>query len=387
MVGPRLGGGLEDASLARLGGDEFGVLLPDVADEAEALLQGRLMYGRLEQPFTVDSFTLDLRSSIGLAVFPQHGQSIDELTRHADVAMYRAKARRSGLEMYDGTTDPRNHRRLVLLYELRTAMAAEQLHLVYQPKVSIATGELVGAEALVRWQHPALGLVMPDEFIGLAENSGQIRPMTEHLLNHLLTQISSWMESDLAVPVSLNLSTRSLLDPTFPDTVAAALSRFGVPPSLLILELTETALMADPERALAVLLRLSDMGVALSVDDFGTGYSSLSYLKTLPVSEVKIDKSFVTHLATDPSDRVIVHSTIDLAANLGLKAVAEGVETIEAWQMLASLGCDTAQGYLISRPEPADAMTAMLHRGRSAPLMGKLIDLTGRSEPIIDVTQ
>jgi predicted signal transduction protein with EAL and GGDEF domain len=379
MVGPRLANavGTGDPTIARLGGDEFGILLADVDGAADALDDGRTMCARLEEPFALDSFTFDLRASAGLAVYPEHGTSVDELIRHADVAMYVAKARRSGIEIYDDSANPHNRRRLTLLNSLRPAIADHQLRLSFQPKVSLTTGGVTGAEALVRWHHPGLGRVMPDEFIGLAEHSGLIRPMTDHLLRELLAQVRQWMDADLAVPVSLNISARSLLDPALPDSIAAGLRASDVPASLLVLELTETALMADPANALAVLMRLSDMGLRLSVDDFGTGYSSLSYLKTLPVSEVKIDKSFVTHLATDPSDQVIVHSTIELAANLGMTAVAEGVETIEAWQTLAAMGCATAQGYLLGRPEPAEEMTAVLHRDRAAPLMGRLVGLAG----------
>jgi EAL domain-containing protein (putative c-di-GMP-specific phosphodiesterase class I) len=249
---------------------------------------------------------------------------------------------------------------LQLVGELRRAIDGEGLVLHHQPKASLRTGALVGSEALVRWEHPQRGLVPPDEFVPLAEQTGLIRPLSRWVLDAGLRQCRAWRDHGLQIPVSINLSARDLHDPQLPELVASLLERWDVVPNMLKLEITESAVMADAERAIDVLGRLRSMGVRISIDDVGTGYSSLSYLKRLPVDELKIDRSFVSHLATDDHDLAIVRSTIGLAHDLGLTVVGEGVEDLATWNVLASLGCDVVQGYFLSRPLTADALVSWL---------------------------
>ena len=364
QIGSRLGPPLTGiGTLARLGGDEFGILFPRVADQDEALGAARLLLEHLEEPFEVDGLALDVRASAGIAVFPDHGEAVDQLVQHADVAMYLAKRRRSGCEVYDPDRNEHSRRRLTLLNELRPAISARSLVLYYQPKVDMRTGRICALEALLRWPHPVLGMVPPGEFIGMAEYTGLIRPLTEYVLDEACEQLARWHRDGIAIPLAVNVSARVMHDPSFPERVRRRLELHALPADLLVLELTESAIMADPETSLQVMQELADMGIRLSIDDFGTGYSSLGYLSRLPVAEVKIDRSFVTHVDTHDNNRVIVESTIELARNLGLEVAAEGVETIPVWQTLARLGCTTAQGYLIARPEPESLVTGMLKRG------------------------
>ncbi|MGH9268643.1 MAG: putative bifunctional diguanylate cyclase/phosphodiesterase, partial [Acidimicrobiales bacterium] len=293
-------------------------------------------------------------------VHPENGDEPDILLQRADVAMYAAKANRNGFELYAAEADPYSPRRLALVSELREAVQHRQLNLHYQPKCEIATGRVTGAEALLRWPHPRHGQVPPDEFIPIAEQTGAIRPLTLFVVGESLAQCRLWREQGLDLDVAVNLSARSLVDAELPDQVDGLLAASGLPPSILTLEITESSLMADSGRALGVLSRLRDLGVRLSIDDFGTGYSSLSYLKRLPVSEVKIDRSFVVGLADDDNDMVIVRSIVDLGHNLGLTVVAEGVEDSGSWARLRELGCDLAQGYLISPPQPPAQLGAVL---------------------------
>ena len=369
-IAERLGTALGNGSVvARLGGDEFGVLVPDLAGVGEAVDAAKGLLGQLEEPFEVDGVALDVRASVGVAVGPDHGRVVDEVIRHADVAMYVAKANRSGHEVYAPERNEHSRRRLTLLNELRPAILGRQLVLYYQPKADMRTGEVCGLEALLRWPHPTLGMVPPGEFIGLAEYTGLVRPLTELVLDEACQQLARWQEEGIAVPVAVNVSARAVHDPSFPERVRERLAEHGLPAELLVLELTESAVMAEPEAALAVMHELADMGVKLSIDDFGTGYSSLAYLSRLPVHEVKIDQSFVFHVDTHTNNRVIVESTIELARNLGLSVVAEGVETIPVWQTLARLGCTTAQGYLIARPEPEELVTELLRRQPRVPVV------------------
>jgi EAL domain-containing protein (putative c-di-GMP-specific phosphodiesterase class I) len=280
--------------------------------------------------------------------------------RRADVAMYVAKRGHTRVAVYDAKQDQHSPARLQLVGELRRAIDAGGLVLHHQPKASLRTGALVGSEALVRWEHPQRGLVPPDEFVPLAEHTGLIRPLSRWVLDAGLRQCRAWRDQGLQIPVSINLSARDLHDPQLPELVASLLERWDVVPNMLKLEITESAVMADAERAIDVLGRLRSMGVRISIDDFGTGYSSLSYLKRLPVDELKIDRSFVSHLATDDHDLAIVRSTIGLAHDLGLTVVAEGVEDLATWNVLASLGCDVVQGYFLSRPLPADELVRWL---------------------------
>ena len=353
LVGPRIGGVLRSSdTVARLGGDEFAVLLPNALDASAGAEVGEKILHALESPFVVQGIELEVGASIGIACFPDHGEDVDTLVRRADAAMYAAKGTRSGHELFEELFEVERETGpdpLALAGDLRRAMDAGELGVVYQPKVDVATGELRGVEALVRWQHPSRGLVLPASFVSHAEHTGLIRPLTMHVLDEALAQLAAWRRDGLVLNVAVNLSLRNLLDRGLPDDIAALLGKHGVAASSLDLELTESTIMADPTRARAVLQTLSDMGVGLSIDDFGTGYSSLGSLQHLPVDEIKIDRSFVVSMARD-KDATIVRSTIDLGRNLGLRVVAEGVEAEEVRAHLEALGCDLAQGYLFSRP-------------------------------------
>jgi EAL domain-containing protein (putative c-di-GMP-specific phosphodiesterase class I) len=301
-----------------------------------------------------------MAASIGIAVYPEHGLDAASLLQRADVAMYAAKSGHLGIAMYQPSEDHVSARRLVLAGELRRAIDEGTLFVAYQPKASLVDGRVVGAEALLRWHHREMGFITPDEFIPLAERTGLIVPLTTYVLDRALQQCSEWLRGGLDLGIAVNISVRNLLDSDLPDEIGALLVRHGVEPRRLTLEITESSVMADPERAVDVLQRLSRIGIRLSVDDFGTGYSSLTYLKRLPVDEVKIDKSFVLSMATDPGDAAIVRSIIDLGGSLGLLVVAEGVEETSAWERLAELGCDVVQGYALCRPVPAAEATEWL---------------------------
>jgi diguanylate cyclase len=355
-VSARLTGALRGVdTVARLGGDEFAALLPDATADGAAAVAQKLR-AALHKPLTLDGVGLDLDASIGIAVYPDHGSDAAELLQHADVAMYAAKQAHAGFVVYDPAVDQHSPRRLALLGGLRRALERGELLLYYQPKADLHSGQVLGVEALVRWQHPVHGLLAPGEFIPLAERTGLIHPLTRWVLDAALRQAAEWRRAGQHLSIAVNVSTRSLLDREFPDQVADRLSAWEVPASSLVLEVTESAVMADPALALEILGRLHALGVGLAVDDFGTGYSSMAYLKALPVDELKVDRSFVGQMATSNSDAVIVRSTIDLGHNLGLHVVAEGVENQATWEELAALGCDTAQGYHLGRPMPADEL-------------------------------
>jgi diguanylate cyclase (GGDEF)-like protein/PAS domain S-box-containing protein len=351
-LGVRLQGVLREAdTAARLGGDEFAILLPR-ANAADAEVAARRVLEALEQPFLVDGRPVEVSGSIGVSVFPEHGTDADTLLRRADVAMYVAKRNQTELSMYAPEDDQHSPDRLALAAELRAAIELDQLELFYQPKADMASSRITSVEALVRWRHPRRGLVPPDEFIPLAEQSGQVRALSRWVLNDALRQSREWQDRGLTLAIAVNLSMRDLQDPSLPATVAGLLKTWGVRPSLLSLEITESTLMADPAQAMEIVRNLSAMGVSVAIDDFGTGYSSLAYLKRLAVHELKVDRSFVRHVVTDSHDVAIVRSTISLAHELGLKVVAEGIEDQPTWDLLARLGCDTAQGFFISRPLP-----------------------------------
>jgi diguanylate cyclase (GGDEF)-like protein len=367
-IGARLRSGLRESdSVARLGGDEFGLLLPHVADGGEALMLGERVRAELRSPFTLEGVTLDLEASVGIALFPAHGDDVDTLLQRADVAMYLAKEDRSGCELYAADRDEYSPHRLALAAELRRALDERELVLHYQPKADLNDGRIVAVEALVRWQHPEHGLLAPDQFVPLAEATGLIRELTLRVLDEALRQQRTWRDSGVDIRVAVNLSARDLYDLTLPATTAQLLAMHGVPATSLELEITESVIVADPMRARAILNRLSEMGVLLAVDDYGTGYSSLGYLKRLPIDEMKIDRSFVMQMADDRNDAAIVRSTVELGRNLGLKVVAEGVETAAAWAHLKALGCDFAQGYYLSRPVPADEIAALVAAGGTTP--------------------
>jgi predicted signal transduction protein with EAL and GGDEF domain len=365
-VGPRLRAALRASdTVARLGGDEFAIVLTG-ADAAGALLTARKLRRVLEQPFLVEGHRLAVGGSIGIALYPEHGPDAGTLMRRADVAMYVAKRGGSGQAIYTAEQDEHSPARLTLTAELQQAIEHDQLFLHYQPIVCIETGAARHAEALVRWQHPQHGLLAPNRFIPLAEQTGLIVPLTKRVAALALRQCAAWQALSVPIGVAVNLSVRTLHDPQLPDTIAELLHDCGVPPASLNLEITESAIMSDPQGALRTLTRLHDMGVRLSIDDFGTGYSSLAYLKRLPVDELKIDRSFVQQMVTDNNDAVIVRSTIDLAHNLGLRVVAEGVEDRETCERLAALGCDLVQGYYLGRPMPAGDLGRWLKLPRPA---------------------
>jgi diguanylate cyclase (GGDEF)-like protein/PAS domain S-box-containing protein len=361
QMGPRLQGLLRQFDMvARLGGDEFAILLPGTDAEGAVLVVNKLQHA-LAAPFVIDGLTITVEASIGIAVSPDHGETADLLIQRANVAMYHAKQTGGGHTVYSPEHDHYNPRRLALMTELRYAIEHDELVLYYQPKIDLKTGRVIGVEALVRWRHPNRGLIAPDEFIPLAERTGLIKPLTLWVLTAALHQSRTWQRAGLRLSVAVNLSARNLQDPELPDQIAEMLTRSGTPPNQLELEITESTIMADPPRALEVLTRLHHMRIPLAIDDFGTGYSSLGYLRKLPVSAIKIDKSFVKNMVADDGDAVIVRSTIELAHNLGLLVVAEGVETQYIWDRLASLGCDAAQGYYMSAPIPAAALSRWFH--------------------------
>jgi diguanylate cyclase len=353
------------AMVARLGGDEFAVLLPRVASLEEAIGIARQLCETFEEPFEVEEIALDLEASVGVALFPEHAEEFDQLLQRADVAMYQAKRARCGVAAYEAGRDQNTLDRLALLGDLRRALEAGEVQLHYQPKVSFATKQVVGFEGLVRWKHATRGSVNPEEFVELAEQTGLMPKLTEYVVDQALSQVAKWWRSGLAVPVAVNVSMRDIHQPGFVPKIQAGLLKYGVPPTALQLEITERVLLEDPKRAAATLAGLEALGVRLSLDDFGTGYSSLVLLRKIPVAEIKIDKSFVAHLAHDPEDAAIVRSTVDLAHSLGLHVVAEGVEDDETWDRLAALGCDAAQGWLLAKALPPQEATQWLN-GRTA---------------------
>ncbi|MEQ1591690.1 MAG: EAL domain-containing protein [Thiobacillaceae bacterium] len=340
-------------TIARLGGDEFAILLPtDNLDSARKL--ARSLLTALEKPMMVESQIIDIRGSIGLASSPEHGIDIETLMRCADVAMYQAKRSNSGVSAYDARLDQNTRERLSLMSELCQAVEHNHLTLFYQPKVDFKDDSYFSVEALVRWIHPERGMVPPNDFIPFAEQTGYIKAITHWVLNEGLRQCAEWDRHGLHVNVSINISARDLMNPELPTYFSDLLQLHGCQAERICLEITESAILDDPGHALENLQRMKALGCKLSVDDYGTGYSSLAYLRKLPVSELKIDRSFVQNMANDASDIVIVRSTIDLAHNLGLRVVAEGVETEAALKQLFLLGCDQVQGYLLSKPISAD---------------------------------
>jgi len=346
---------------ARLGGDEFAVVLPST-DEAGALIVVDHILAALEPPVTVDDHGLDIGASIGVALYPAHGADTATLLRRADVAMYVAKRSRSGFAVYQEEQDVHSPRRLTLMRELRRRLDEGALQLHYQPLVDLARNRATAVEALLRWPHPERGFVPPDEFIPLAEHTDIIVPLTRWVLETAIRQCREWRDGGVGLGVSVNLSARVMHNAHLPDTVQGLLQCHDVAPERLTLEITESALMVDPDQALKVLGQLDGLGVRISIDDFGTGYSSLGYLRRLPVHEVKIDKSFVLGLGatTNLKDQAIVRSIIAMAHALGLAVVAEGVERRETWDTLRALGCDLVQGYYMSRPLPPAELTAWL---------------------------
>lgn len=343
--------------VARLGGDEFAVVLSG-SDADMAVAVAQRIAKSFEVPLALEDQNVDMSASMGIACFPEHAHEVDGLLSRAEVAMYAAKARTTLLQVYDPSLDSSSTQTLSMLSELRQAVAQGELRLFLQPKIALASNAVVAAEALVRWQHPERGLVPPLQFIPFAEQTGFVRELTNWVFRETASLYKSLDSGSPDLRIAINLSTRDLLDVEFPARLDAMLAEFAVQPSAFCLEITESAIMDDPQRALHTLQMLSERGFKLSIDDFGTGYSSLAYLKSLPVDELKIDKSFVMNMQTDEDDAKIVRSTIDLAHNLGLTVVAEGVENALIWDKLKALDCDEAQGYFMSKPIPAREFSA-----------------------------
>ncbi len=364
-VAERLRGAVRGTdTVARLGGDEFAVLLPGVegAQAAEELATRALaaLVGGVE----ADGISLDVEASIGIAMAGDDGTDVEALLRNADIAMYSAKDRSLGVCVYGSELDDHSPERLGLLGDLRRAIDAGELVVHWQPKVSLPGGEVRGVEALLRWHHPQRGMIPPGVFIPAAERTPVIRPLTRYVLEAAVAQCARWRAAGRHLDVAVNVSARNLLDDRFVDDVLEVLARWEVPASSLELEVTESAIMADPARAQLILGRLAAVGVTLSIDDFGAGYTSLSHLKDLPVHQLKIDRSFVAQMTSDPRDALIVRSVVELGRNLGLTTIAEGVEDRDTFDRLADLGCDVAQGYLVCRPLPADRLEAWADAAR-----------------------
>lgn len=353
QVGQRLTQQLAaDDVLARLGGDEFALLLSGAGPEQAMAVASRLR-SALAEPFTLEGIALQANASIGIALYPDHAQDLTGLLRKADMAMYAAKAARVGHQIYVGSNDSHGDDRLRTLQELRSALHGDELILHYQPKVNLATNEVSGVEALVRWNHPHRGLLYPDAFLTLVEEAGLMHDMTQIVLGKALDQAALWHRRGQPLTVAVNLSASSLIDAGLPARIGGMIAARGLTSAALMLEITEDFLMADRQRAHAILTLLRDSGIHIAIDDFGTGYSSLSYLRDLPIDELKLDRSFVLPMADNPRAATLVASTIALAHGLGLRIVAEGVEAENAYADLARLGCDEAQGYYLSRPLPA----------------------------------
>lgn len=363
LVGRRLIDTLRETdTVARLGGDEYAVVLQGADDAAAGVIAGKLLKA-LERPFEIQGRALDVAASIGIATYPQHADSTETLLRRADIAMYVAKRSRRAFATYATEHEQSGTSRLALMAELRRGIGNGELRLHYQPIVSMRSAAVVGMEALVRWQHPQRGLVPPDEFISVAEQTGLIQPLTHWVLRRALQDCRGWHDRAQAVPVAVNISMRNLLDPELPAVIAEMLQKFGAEATWLRLEITESVIMADPGRISHTLEGLRALGIGLSIDDFGSGYSSLAYLHRLPVDEIKIDKSLIRPVRADADSRAIVRAAVELAKSLRLRSVGEGIEDEETMGALGSLGCDAGQGYYIARPMPvSDSVRWLLSR-------------------------
>jgi diguanylate cyclase (GGDEF)-like protein len=361
-LGPRLAWAIGERGLvARLGGDEFGILLAEDTDDPAVLdVVLTRLFTLISEPFSVDELSLEVGASVGVARFPADGDDSHALLRCADIAMYTAKEAQTDYKIYTAEQNQHSVRRLSVLSDIRHALASDQIVVHYQPIIDLDDLRVRGAEGLVRWQHPEHGLIPPAAFVQTIEQTGLIGPLTRHVLEHSIAECATWRRDGRELSVAVNLSVRNLLDRDLPKEIERLLSTYSLPPASLQLEITESMIMSDPERALATVSRLSDLGVRLSVDDFGTGYSSLANLRKMPIDELKIDRSFVSPMLRDESDLIIVRSTINLGHDLGLRIIAEGVEDGATLERLAELGCDLAQGYHVSRPLAADAFNIWL---------------------------
>jgi diguanylate cyclase (GGDEF)-like protein len=375
-LGSQLGA---DILVARIGADEYAILCPHAEGVTGALNTAARVHAAMEPPMEIDEITINVDTSIGVAVLEGENEDLDELLRHADTALARARASRSRVEVYSTHLDSFDPARLLLLGEVRDGLDRDEFELHYQPKIHLPSGRVTGVEALLRWRHPDRGLLMPMNFIGLIEQTALIDPVTERVVERALEQMVRWREHGIELDMSVNLSARNLLDTALPSRIVGLLQRHQVPAQRLIVEVTESAAMADPARAIEILCELRERGVGVSIDDFGTGNASLAYLAQLPANEIKIDKAFITRLCEDSRAEAIARSTIDLARHLGLHVVAEGIETQAVLEHLVELGCDTGQGYLISRPLSSTDMTAWLtfaERAARETVAGGVIDET-----------
>jgi diguanylate cyclase (GGDEF)-like protein/PAS domain S-box-containing protein len=376
QVVPRLQGTLRKAdTVARVNGDEFAVIFPNIADAAGAIRIARRLLHLLEPPFQIEGHKVGLSASIGIGLCPEHGIDADTLLRNAALAVHQAKRTGIGYAVYSPEqAEVYNPTRLLLLNDLRQSFEHQQLLLHYQPKIEMKSGAIHQVEALIRWQHPQRGVLPPDAFLPLAEESGLMKPLSQWVLNEAIRQCRVWDRDGVHLRVAVNLSMRDLQDTQLPQHIAGLLTAWGLDPASLEVEVTETAIAADMEKTRQSLTELHQMGVRIAIDDFGTGYSSLAHLRQLPVDTVKIDKSFVQGLTKNENDTAIVRATIELGHNLGLHVVAEGVEDQATWDALATLGCDLVQGYLISHPLPAAALQDWLSRagGQMSPLVANV---------------
>ena len=352
----------ETDTVARLGGDEFGIFLPG-ADQDGAWRVAQKIITALQRPFEVEGDAHELSVSIGIAISPQHGEDVETLLRRADIAMYAAKRTPGGSAVYAEEADPEGSNQLALMAELRHTIETDQLQVVYQPIVGFTEGDVMRVEALARWRHPSRGLVEPGEFIPLAERSGLMKSLFSRVLAMTLAQCAAWRQANVPLQAAVNLSIRNLLDPELPRVVGQALERAGIPPGWLGFEITETMLMAEPNRVLRTLAELRDLGVQLAIDDFGVGYSSLAYLQRLPAYAVKIDRSFVSRMTRNHGSAEIVKLITNLGHALGMKVVAEGIEDQATYDACAAVGCDSAQGFFVGRPMVATAIPAWLAQG------------------------
>jgi diguanylate cyclase (GGDEF)-like protein len=369
QVAARLAAAMRETdTVARLSGDEFALLLPGV-DQPTAAERAHDVLHALHQSFTLLDVSVDIEASIGVAIAPRHASNPQDLMRCADLAMYNAKDAKAGVVVYEAATQTRQPNRISLLGDIRRALEQpDELVLHYQPKIDLAEDRVCGVEALIRWAHPSRGLLPPIEFLPVVENTSLVRLLTTHALRTAIAQAGAWLNEGLRLPVAVNLSARCLVDPDLVTITRDLLDQAGLCPSMLRMEVTESAVMANPALAQQILTDLHRLGVRLSIDDYGTGYSSMAYVKRLPVDELKIDRSFVLGMTHDDNDAILVRSAVDLGHNLGLTVVAEGVERADHVLALRRLGCDTAQGYHYARPMPAAELTAWVRSRAGSPL-------------------
>ncbi len=358
-------------TLARMGGDEFAILLTEIENTNALDIFIQRINQAMQLPFKLAGMSLDLQASLGIAICPDHGKDVDTIIQRAEVAMYAAKQQKIGFALYSPELDRFSPRRLTLMGELRQALQRDEILLYFQPQIDLATGTILQAESLIRWQHPIHGLLAPDEFIDLAERTGLIKEVTSWVLNESINQILQWQKEDFHMTLAVNISPSCLLNTDLPEIIIGSLGSHNLGKSMLTIEITETSIIQDPHLAYEILSRLKNLGADISIDDFGTGYSSLAMLRRLPVSEIKIDKSFVMDMLDNEDDEIIVKSIIELGHNLGLSVVAEGVESLKTAKRLQQMHCDTLQGFYFSKPLPADQFKQW-HDHSAATLLSQL---------------